>query len=158
MWLAYTMAFHFVSAVWCSAFCAPNVPAPFHCGAINQQTGVFVVWKLFFFFTFYISEPLTHTLFHLSLPQIHWPITAFHSTQFKTRGDGEFSVVGPKLWNSLPQTVESAPSTDTFKTCPKTYNFSPKNTIQLHENTLQLSVFFTVFHVFSLVFCAESLL
>lgn len=42
----------------------------------------------------------------------------------KSKGDRAFSVVGPKLWNSLPFHVRSAPSVTTFKSYLKTYLFS----------------------------------
>ena len=38
-------------------------------------------------------------------------------------GDRAFSVVAPKLWNSLPSHLKSAKDTDVFKTGLKTYLF-----------------------------------
>lgn len=42
----------------------------------------------------------------------------------KSKGDCAFSVVGPKLWNSFPFHVRSAPSIITFKSYLKTDLFS----------------------------------
>ena len=37
---------------------------------------------------------------------------------------GSFSVVGPKIWNSLPPAVQSKKSVDSFRKCLKTFLFS----------------------------------
>ncbi len=42
----------------------------------------------------------------------------------KTKGDQAFSVVGPKLWNSLPLNIRAPPSLDAFKSSLKTYFYS----------------------------------
>ena len=38
-------------------------------------------------------------------------------------GDRAFSIIGPKLWNSLPITIRSAPSISYFKSLLKTHFF-----------------------------------
>jgi len=51
---------------------------------------------------------------------------------FLTDRSGAFSVVGPKLWNTLPLTIRSSPSTDIFFCIPHcfyipiTYNNAKK--------------------------------
>ncbi len=45
-------------------------------------------------------------------------------SRLKRRGDRAFSVVGPRLWNSLPLDIRLAPSLSTFKSLLKTYLFS----------------------------------
>ncbi len=45
-------------------------------------------------------------------------------SRLKRRGDRAFSVVGPRLWNSLPLEIRLAPSLSTFKSLLKTYLFS----------------------------------
>ncbi len=42
----------------------------------------------------------------------------------KTKGDRAFSVVAPKLWNSLPLNIRASPSLDAFKSSLKTYFYS----------------------------------
>ena len=43
---------------------------------------------------------------------------------YKVRlGDRAFSIIGPKLWNSLPITIRSAPSISIFKSLLKTHLF-----------------------------------
>ncbi len=42
----------------------------------------------------------------------------------KTKGDRAFSVVAPKLWNSLPLNIRASPSLDAFKSSLKTYLYS----------------------------------
>ncbi len=42
----------------------------------------------------------------------------------KTKGDRAFSVVGPKLQNSLPLNIRAPPSLDAFKSSLKTYFYS----------------------------------
>lgn len=42
-------------------------------------------------------------------------------SKLKHRGDRAFSVIGPKLWNSIPPHVRSAPSIEIFKIRLKTY-------------------------------------
>ena len=37
---------------------------------------------------------------------------------------GSFSIVGPKIWNNLPPTVQTKKSTDSFRNCLKTFLFS----------------------------------
>ncbi len=45
-------------------------------------------------------------------------------SRFKFRGDWAFSVVAPRLWNSLPLYVRAAPTIFTFKTQLKMYLLS----------------------------------
>ena len=42
----------------------------------------------------------------------------------KSYGDRSFSVIGPKLFNALPETVKQALSVDAFKSSLKTYLFT----------------------------------
>ncbi len=42
----------------------------------------------------------------------------------KTKGDRAFSVMAPKLWNSLPLNIRASPSLDAFKSSLKTYLYS----------------------------------
>ena len=45
-------------------------------------------------------------------------------TTSKTFADRSISVMGPKLWNSLPVTIQQAPSYDIFKSKLKTHLFT----------------------------------
>jgi len=49
---------------------------------------------------------------------------AVPKTRLKTRGDRAFSVVGPKLWNSLPLHVRNASTVESFKSRLKTHFYS----------------------------------
>ncbi len=42
----------------------------------------------------------------------------------KTKGDRDFSVVAPKLWNGLPLNIRASPSLNAFKSSLKTYFYS----------------------------------
>ena len=46
----------------------------------------------------------------------------------KSYGDRSFSVIGPKLFNALPETVKQALSVDAFKSSLKTYLFTLSDT------------------------------
>ena len=45
-------------------------------------------------------------------------------SRLKTYGDRSFSVVAPKLWNTLPLNLRKSPSIDVFKKSLKTYLFN----------------------------------
>ena len=49
---------------------------------------------------------------------------AVPSTSLKTKGDRAFSVIAPKLWNSLPFHIKSSPTIGSFKSSLKTHLFS----------------------------------
>ena len=49
---------------------------------------------------------------------------AVPQTSLKTKGDRAFSVIAPKLWNSLPLHVKSSPTVESFKSSLKTHLFS----------------------------------
>ena len=72
----------------------------------------------------YITELLTPYSTSRLLRSTDKSLLFIPPTKLKTRGDRAFSAIGPKLWNSLPQTIRSSPSIDIFKTQLKTYLFS----------------------------------
>ena len=45
-------------------------------------------------------------------------------TKCKTRGDRAFSVAGPRLWNTLPLHIRTAPTLECFKSRLKTHFYS----------------------------------
>ena len=48
---------------------------------------------------------------------------SLRSSKLKSYGDKSFSVVGPVLWNRLPESVKSAKTINHFKSLLKTYLF-----------------------------------
>ena len=51
--------------------------------------------------------------------------TDYHVPRTRTKfGDRAFSIAGPKAWNSLPQSVRSADTVDSFKRKLKFYLFN----------------------------------
>ncbi len=72
----------------------------------------------------YLTELLhPHTLSR-SLRSTNSDLLRVPRTRLKTRGDRAFSVVCPKLWNSLPSHIRTAPTMSVFKSTLKTYFFS----------------------------------
>lgn len=46
-------------------------------------------------------------------------------SKLKSRGDREFAVIGPRLWNNLPLSLRSLSSVHEFKVNLKSYLFTP---------------------------------
>ena len=60
---------------------------------------------------------------------------------------GSFSVVGPKIWNSLPPAVWSKKSTDSFRKCLKTFLFSHSYPTDLSWQILVIILYSWFFYI-----------
>ena len=72
----------------------------------------------------YISDLLTPYSTARSLRSSNLGLLAVPRPKLKSRGDRAFAVAAPRLWNSLPLSVRSAPSIDSFKSRLKTHLYS----------------------------------
>lgn len=72
----------------------------------------------------YISELLSTYSAARPLRSTTQQLLAIPKTRLKTRGDRAFSVIAPKLWNSLPLHIKSCNTIVSFKTNLKTHFYS----------------------------------
>ncbi len=85
------------------------------------------------------------------LLHVHTPVRALRSSnqvlldvpraRLKNKGDRAFSVVAPKLWNSLPVHIRTAQSVGIFKSFLKTYLFSLAFILSWVETLWRFTVF-----------------
>lgn len=96
----------------------------------------------------YISELLIPCSTSRPLRSADQSLLSIPQTHLKTKGDRAFSVVGPKLWNSLPLTIRSSPFIDGFKIRLKTHLFSLASQLSSWRHAWRHSgLYFFVFHL-----------
>ena len=72
----------------------------------------------------YITDLLTSYSTTRPLRSSNLGLLAVPQSKLKSRGDRAFAVAAPRLWNSIPLSIRSAPSIDSFKSRLKTYFYS----------------------------------
>ena len=75
----------------------------------------------------YLADELSHSSDFVNRRWLHSASSSrliVRRTRLSTYGDRAFSVAGPRVWNSLPHRVTSAPSVSIFKSRLKTFLFS----------------------------------
>ena len=71
----------------------------------------------------YLSDLLVTYNPSINLRSAERRLLCVPQTKLKSYGDRAFSVVGPRLWNQLPDSLRAAPSLAAFKTKLKTFLF-----------------------------------